>query len=158
VRGFNDGVSYAPDVGSCYSCAIKDSTISANNRIGIYAQKYTNNLVIDNTSFGGAPTLKGLVVTDSASPKVVNSDCEGCSVSAIEIDNPTVATQFAALISGCHFEGNTASNGDIDLGASGMVYGVVIQGCGFWQNASAPCSINARNVNGLAIIGNGRYD
>lgn len=155
VTGFSVGVRYEPGVASPQSSflnTIRDSEIINNTSINIDAQKNTNALRLDGVTFGGGSSPTGLKVMTSNTLNLIGGDVEGTTSVAIDLDSE-LDIHVGHLISGTHIEGNTASNGDIRIGATNPIRGITIVGVNFIPGVSADSGVNAIQGSGISIIG-----
>ncbi len=131
VKSFGYGVRYSPGANSSYLNSIRDSQIGLNNNTNIDAQSASNALTLYNVTFGGMPAGIGLNVVDSEGVQVYGGDCEGVSVACINIDAPSGSLFNGFVFSGIDFEGNTGGLGEIVIGKTNAINGVLIQGNNF---------------------------
>lgn len=150
IRNWDVGVDFAS--GSCYDCAFRDSLIVSNGTANIRGAADTNALGVYGTQFGGGADT-GISLTDSNTLTVIGGGCEGNTVAGVSVDT-TSGLSVGVTISGVHFENNTSSSGDIVLGATAEVRGVVISGNLFVPGTGADCAIRATNVRGMTVMGN----
>lgn len=155
VALFGVGVRYATGINSSYINSIRDSRIESNNTINIEGQLNTNELSLYNVTFGGAPAQTGIKLVDSNTLQLFGGNCEGVTVTCIDLDG-TSAFTASHIISGVHFELNSSTGGDIRIGNTATLHGVMITGCLFKPDNAATnlTPINAVRVNGLTVTGN----
>lgn len=146
------GVRFAPGILSSFSNTIRDCFIASNKVINIDAQANSNNLTIIATTFGSAPI--GLSFKDSAVLQITGGDCEGCTTAKIDIDSSSGTLPVAAVIEGVDFEGSAAAGGDIRLGNTNKVKGIVVKGCYFQPAGGANYMLNPVNADCVTFMNN----
>lgn len=151
VRSFGKGIRFAAGINSCYLNTLEKCIIENNLTENIYGEANTNALHLISTQIGGS-AQKGLYLVDSNTLAIYGGDCEGVSVCAIDLD-ATSELRANHVISGMHFEENTSSAGDIRIGNTAVVDGVVILGGLFKPGTGNIAGINAVNCNGLTALG-----
>jgi len=139
---------------SSFSNTAIDSKIVSNNTINIDGQELSNNLSLYHVTFGGGPVATGIQMAISDTFHVFGGDCEGVTVSCIDIDGPTSGTGGGHVISGVHFEANTSSAADIRIGDTNNVESVQITGNLFAAGAGATYPIDLQNAENVFMSGN----
>jgi hypothetical protein len=155
VRNFGVGVQYVPGGNSSYLNSIVASSIVSNNSVNIDAQAQTHQLALYQVTFGGGPAKIGIRVVDSNGLSVYGGDCEGVSVCCVDLDSTLKGPPFLGghLISGCDFEGNTCSAGDIRIGSTRAVRGVQISNMTLSPGRGDRWFVNPVNCDGLLVSG-----
>jgi hypothetical protein len=155
VRRFGVGVRYAPGANSSYLNTIIASSIISNNEVNIDAQARTNQLALYQVTFGGGPSRIGIRVVDSSGLTIYGGDCEGVTVCCVDLDATTNAPAFwgGHLISGCDFEGNTCSEGDVRIGNTHAVRAVQLSNMTLAPGHGNRWFVNPLNCDGLLVLG-----
>lgn len=155
VRQFGTGVRYAQGDRSSYLSTVIASQIICNNSVNIDAQAQTHRLALYQVTFGGRPAQIGLRVVDSDGLTVYGGDCEGVSLCCVDLDSTrSVAPPNGGhLISGCDFEANTCSEGDIRVGKTQLVRSVQVSNVTVSPGNTDQWFINPQNCDGLLVSG-----
>src|SRR5438105_1511661 len=155
VRNFGVGVQYLPGANSSYLNTIVASSIVSNNTTNIDAQAQTNQLALYQVTFGGGPAKTGIRVVDSSGLTIYGGDCEGVSICCVDLDSTVKGPPFFGghVISGCDFEANTCSAGDIRIGNTHAVRGVEISNMTLSPGRGNRWFVNPLNCDGLLVFG-----
>jgi hypothetical protein len=126
VTAFGYGVRFLTGGYSSFLNTLDTCKIISNVINNIDCQSQTHQLHLKQVTFGGGGAQIGLHLIDSSGLTIEGGDCEGVSVCCIDLDN-SFAGNGGHKISGCDLEANTCSSGDIRVGNTFMVKGVVVQ-------------------------------
>ena len=154
VYGFSKGVYFkaggtAP--ASSFSNSFNNCVIQA-NAVNIDCESEANSLNLYSTRLGSATI--GVRFLDSNTLMVLGCDFEACTTCAIQIDSASAATEVGATIAGNHFESNTSTTGDINIGVSFEMRGISITGNLFYGGAANVAPVKLFKASGVVFSGN----
>src|SRR5205823_582839 len=101
------------------------------------------------------PAKTGIRVVDSSGLTIYGGDCEGVTVCCVDLDSTVKGPPFFGghVISGCDFEANTCSAGDIRIGNTHTVRGVQISNMTLSPGRGNRWFVNPLNCDGLLVSG-----
>lgn len=156
IRLCDKGVYYENGSGganSSFGGVIRDSRIISANTVNIDSLE-SSYLTFSHVTFGGGPSARGMRLINTNSVSIFGGDCEGQTLTCIDIDNNAAIISGNLLVANVHFEGNTSSAGDIRIGNTNAVSGVSIIGNTFSAGAGATYPINIVRGNSVFMAGN----
>lgn len=150
---FGIGLRLVGSVGGNYSCSIYDCRMIGNLLIGLQAERNANDLTIINGAY--ASTAVGIQKVDAQRMLICGCDVENCTAVGIDID-ATVGDargQCGDVIQAVDFESNHTTAGNIRIGNTALVRGLVIVGGTFSPGTSDSWAINPVNSRDLMVFG-----
>jgi hypothetical protein len=154
ISGFGYGVELQTGGNASFLNSFNNCQIISNSMANLYLQSQSHQTTLNACTIGGGNVGWGAYVTDSAGFSVYGGDCEGTAQVGIELDNVASTANGAHFISGMDFEGNRDVGGNIRIGNTEIVYGVMIANCTFDAGGAGDnYAINPVTCTGAIAIG-----